>query len=207
MRTLLRSRLVQVSGLALRSCDRIQSAALAPSIFHISEKETQMAVRKILMLGNPKLYEVSEAVQRDELESLAQVFQDLHDTLLDFRQRYGAGRAIAAPQIGVMKRIVYMHIASPLVFINPLIDRQSDETITLWDDCMSFPDLLVKVRRHKSCRIRFFDREWRRRTMRLDDDLSELLQHECDHLEGVLAVSRALDARAFALRSQKPLLT
>jgi peptide deformylase len=166
-----------------------------------------MSVREILLLGNPKLYEVSKTVHEDELKDLEQVLQDLHDTMMDFRQKYGAGRAIAAPQIGVMKRIVYMHITSPLVFINPVIDQQSDEQITLWDDCMSFPDLLVKVKRHKTCRITYRDRDWQKQTMFLEDDLSELLQHECDHLDGILAVSRAVDNRSFALRSQKEFVT
>ncbi len=165
-----------------------------------------MSVRKILLLGHPKLYEVSEAVHLDELESLERIFQDLHDTLMDFRRRHGAGRAIAAPQIGIMKRIVYMHISSPIVFINPRISQQSDAMITLWDDCMSFPDLLVKVKRHSTCRITYHDREWREQTMRLEDDLSELLQHECDHLDGVLAIARAVDAKSFALRGQKTFL-
>ena len=166
-----------------------------------------MSVRQVLLLGHPKLYEVSEAVHREELEGLEQLIQDLHDTLMDFRQQYGAGRAIAAPQIGVMKRVVYMHIAAPVVFINPRIDQQSDAMMTLWDDCMCFPDFLVKVRRHKSCRITFQDRNWQEQALRLEDDLSELLQHECDHLDGVLAVSRAVDAKSFALRSQEALLT
>jgi peptide deformylase len=166
-----------------------------------------MSIREILLLGNPKLYEVSETVHENELKDLAPVIQDLHDTMMDFRQKYGAGRAIAAPQIGVMKRIVYMHITAPVVFINPVIDRQSDEQVTLWDDCMSFPDLLVKVKRHKTCRISYRDRDWQKQTMLLEDDLSELLQHECDHLDGILAVSRAVDNRSFALRSQKEFVT
>ena len=165
-----------------------------------------MPARNVLLLGHPKLYEVSEAVHRDELESLEPVIQDLHDTLMDFRRKYGAGRAIAAPQIGAMKRIVYMHIASPVVFINPRLDQLSDAMITLWDDCMCFPDLLVKVRRHRSCRITYHDQEWQEQSLCLEDDLSELLQHECDHLDGVLAVSRAVNARAFALSSQKGFL-
>ena len=117
-----------------------------------------MAVQQVLLLGHPKLYEVCEPVRRDELDSLAPVIQDLHDTLFDFRRKYGIGRAIAAPQIGAMKRIVYMYVSSPTVFINPVIDQQSTEMITLWDDCMCFPDLVVKVRRHRVCRITFLDR-------------------------------------------------
>ena len=166
-----------------------------------------MAVKEILLLGNPNLYEVSATVQQDELDCLNAVIQDLHDTLMDFRRKVGAGRAIAAPQIGTMKRVVYMHIDAPKIFINPVIDRHSDEMITLWDDCMSFPDLLVKLKRHKTCRIAYRDMEWSRHTTFLEDDLSELLQHECDHLDGILAVSRAIDATSFALRSQKEFLT
>lgn len=63
-----------------------------------------MAVREALLLGNPKLYEISEFVEREELDKLEPILQDLHDTLMDFKKKYGAGRAIAAPQIGVMKR-------------------------------------------------------------------------------------------------------
>jgi peptide deformylase len=99
-----------------------------------------------------------------------------------------------------------MHIDAPVVFINPVIDQPSDEMITLWDDCMSFPDLLVKLQRHKSCRITYRDLDWVEQSQLLIDDLSELLQHECDHLDGVLAVSRAIDGNSFALRSQKALL-
>jgi len=166
-----------------------------------------MTVQKVLLLGHPKLYQVCEPVRRQELQSLAPVIQDLHDTLFDFRRKYGVGRAIAAPQIGVMKRLVYMYVDSPTVFINPVIDQQSADMLTLWDDCMCFPDLIVKVERHRSCRITFLDREWQEQSLQLEDDLSELLQHECDHLDGVLATSRAIDSRSFALRSQKALLS
>lgn len=161
-----------------------------------------MAVQEILLLGNPLLYEKSEAVEKHELPSLVAVIEDLHDTMRDFRERYNAGRAIAAPQIGVMKRVLYMHIDTPVVFINPTIENKSSEMITVWDDCMSFPDLFVKVKRHRSCRIRYHDMDWSPRTMDLADDLSELLQHEYDHLDGILAVSRAIDSHSFALRSQ-----
>ena len=165
-----------------------------------------MAVQQVLLLGHPKLYKVSEPVRPDEVEGLEPVIQDLHDTLFDFRAKYGVGRAIAAPQIGVMKRLVYMYISSSTVFFNPVLDQQSQEMITMWDDCMCFPDLVVKVQRHEACRITFRDQDWQEQTMFLEDDLSELLQHECDHLDGVLATSRAIDARSFALRSQMDFL-
>ena len=166
----------------------------------------RLAIKEILLLGNPKLYEVSSAIERKELDGIKPVVQDLHDTLLDFRRKYGAGRAIAAPQIGVMKRLIYMYVDQPVVFINPLIDMKSPELMEVWDDCMSFPELLVKVRRHKQCRIKFKDMDWSDREMMLEGDFSELLQHEFDHLDGILAVSRAIDGQAFALKSQRGLI-
>ena len=165
-----------------------------------------MAVRDIVLLGDPRLYQVCDAVEAEELSELSSAIQDLHDTLLDFRRRHEAGRAIAAPQIGVMKRIVCMNIDQPLVFINPVLSDFSNEMFTLWDDCMSFPELLVKVQRHRSCRMTYRDAEWREQHMQLDGALSELLQHEVDHLDGVLAVQRAVDGQSFALRSQRDLV-
>lgn len=161
-----------------------------------------MAAREILLLGNPRLYEVSEPVTEDDLKHLHPVVADLHDTLLEFRKEYGAGRAIAACQIGFAKRLIYLFIDRPVVFINPSLENKSEEMIEVWDDCMCFPDLLVKVLRHKRCTIRFQDMNFREHTMKLEDDLSELLQHEYDHLDGILAVSRAIDSRSFALRNQ-----
>jgi len=163
-------------------------------------------VREVLLLGNPVLYEVSQMVRQDELDALKKVVDDLHDTLIDFKKKYGAGRAIAAPQIGVMKRLIYMYIDSPVVFINPALRDKSKDMMLVWDDCMCFPDLLVKVERHQTCSISYRDMEWKMQKMRLEGDLSELLQHEYDHLDGILAVSRALDEQSFALRSQSELL-
>ncbi len=165
-----------------------------------------MAIREILLLGNPKLYEVCEPVREDELQGLEPVVQDLHDTMMDFKDRYGLGRAIAAPQIGVMKRLVYMFVELPSIFVNPTIDQKSEEMIEMWDDCMSFPELVVKVKRHKTCRITFRDENWAEQREDLDEDLGELLQHEVDHLDGILAVQRAIDEKSFGLRSQLSLL-
>jgi peptide deformylase len=162
-----------------------------------------MAVKEILLLGNPRLYEKSGQLREADLETAAEVVKDLHDTLIDFRKSYGAGRAIAAPQIGYMKRLIYMCIENPVAFINPCLEEPSEEMMEVWDDCMCFPALLVKVRRHRSCRIRYKNMEWNEQTMNLTGDLSELLQHEYDHLDGILAVNRAVDSRSFALRSQK----
>ena len=90
----------------------------------------------------------------------------------------------------------------PTVFINPLLEMKSPEMMEVWDDCLCFPDLLVRVKRHKSCRILYLDEHWKEQKIWLAGDLSELLQHEFDHLEGILAVSRAIDGQSFALKGQ-----
>ena len=91
-------------------------------------------VKDILLLGNPKLYETSQPVKQADLTGLKEVVNDLHDTLIGFRERYGAGRAIAAPQIGVMKHLLYMFIDKPVVFINPELRDMSAEMMLVWDD-------------------------------------------------------------------------
>lgn len=158
--------------------------------------------KEILLLGNPKLYEISEPVKEEELPEAASVVQDLHDTLVAFREKYGAGRAIAAPQIGVAKRILYMYINEPTVFINPRLEAVGEDWMELLDDCMSFPNLLVKVKRHAKCRIAYRDMDWKERELLLEGDLSELLQHEYDHLDGILATMRAVDSRSFYLKQE-----
>ena len=156
--------------------------------------------RKILLLGDPALYEVSEEVKEDELELLKPVFTDMFDCIRGIRRDYGFGRAIAAPQIGVKKRIICILTDRPYVIINPSLEFVGDEMMELWDDCMSFPNLLVRVRRHKHCILRYRDENWAEQEMRMDDDMSELIQHEYDHLDGILATMRAIDNKSFAIK-------
>lgn len=161
-----------------------------------------MTVRKILLLGNEELYRVSDEVKKEELSELKIVIADLNDTLMDFRKKYGAGRAIAAPQIGCFKRVIYMNTGKSTVFINPKIEYKDDEMMILWDDCMSFPELLVKVKRHKRCTIYFKGLDWNDNCLELEGDLSELLQHEYDHLDGILAVQKAIDRKSFKIKDK-----
>ena len=156
--------------------------------------------REILLLGDPGLYEVSEKVRREELPEIEGVVRDLHDTMMSYRRRMKAGRAIAAPQIGVKKRLLYMCIDQPVVFINPQLEFPDGEMMEVLDDCMSFPYLYVKVMRYRHCVITYKDQDWQDCRMELEGDLSELLQHEYDHLDGVLAVMRAVDERSLVMK-------
>lgn len=164
-----------------------------------------MAVKEILKLGNPGLWKVCETVKSPDSAETRQIIQNLEDTLTDFKEKNGFGRAIAAPQIGILKRIIYVDfpkakISGPL--INPKIIWQSPEKIQLWDDCFSFPDLLVKVERTREIKVEYLSSAGANHSVSAKGDLSELLQHEIDHLDGILAVQRAIDGKAFAFRSE-----
>ena len=156
--------------------------------------------REILLLGNPKLYEVSEIVKREELEDLRPVFDDMFDCIRGIRRDYGFGRAIAAPQIDVQKRLICMLTDKPYVIINPTLEFVGDEMMELMDDCMSFPKLLVRVRRYRHCILRYLDENWVLNEKQMDDDMSELIQHEYDHLDGILATMRAIDNKSFVMK-------
>lgn len=159
--------------------------------------------REILLLGDPRLYEISEEVRRDELEKLRPVFTDMFDCIKGIRRDYGFGRAIAAPQIGLKKRLICILTDKPYVIINPTLEFVGDEKMELMDDCMSFPNLLVRVQRYRHCILRYRDENWEEQVMHMDDDMSELIQHEYDHLDGILATMRAIDYKSFVMKKQK----
>jgi len=155
----------------------------------------------LVLLGDPRLYETCAPVREAELPQVAGWVADLHSVMAEIRAKYHFGRGIAAPQIGVMKRLVYLHLdGRPVVLLNPVLAQPSAATFELWDDCMSFPNLLVRVARHQSVTVNYRDEHWRPHTWTVHHDLSELLQHECDHLDGVLCTMRALDGQAFKWR-------
>lgn len=159
---------------------------------------------RVLLLGDPRLHEISVPVEPHEVPELASVVQDLHDILFEFQERfarYGAFRGIAAPQIGVPKRLVYTHIEGVRrVLFNPVFEAVSPETFEVWDDCMCFPNLLVRVNRYQSLTVRYRDEAWQEQTWAVAGSLSELLQHEVDHLDGILATQRAVGENPFRWR-------
>lgn len=164
-----------------------------------------MAIREILKLGNPLLFEKCEEIEDFYSTDTAETICDLKDTLLNFKKKSGFGRGIAAPQIGILKKIIYIDYQSEKLsgpIINPIIVREGREKIQLWDDCFSFPDLMVKVERFKEIVVEFFNSSGEKNSINAMGDLSELLQHEIDHLDGILSVQRAIGPKAFALRQE-----
>lgn len=155
----------------------------------------------VLQLGHPLLRQKARPVREPRSGGFLRDASRLEATLVEFRRNHGFGRAIAAPQIGVARRFLAVNLGQPELMINPEVTWASDETFTLWDDCMSFPFLLVKVRRHASVSVRFLDRGGMEREWKdLDRATAELLQHEIDHLDGILAVDRAVDGSSLVAR-------
>lgn len=159
-----------------------------------------MAVRRILQLGDPMLRVVSAKATPTEA---AAVFADLADTLHEFQRNHGFGRGISAIQIGVPIRAIYLEIeGNRYHLLNPEWEHLSEEKFTLWDDCFSFPHLMVKLERARRVRLRYEDARGERQILEAEDAFAELLQHEMDHLDGILAVDRALDKDSFCTREE-----
>jgi len=163
-----------------------------------------MAVKEILQLGNPVLYDKSTSVEDVLHDAIEELVADLRDTLVDFRDRHEFGRGIAAPQIGVLQRVIYVKMPSGFdgAMINPEVVWADDRRVDIWDSCFSFPELMVLVSRAAEIRVEYTDELGRRKIIDAEGDLSELLQHEIDHLDGILAVQRALSPQAFATRQE-----
>jgi len=158
-----------------------------------------LAVRPIVQIGNPLLREVAEPVGEPSSAETASLVRDLADTLADFQRRTGYGRGIAAPQIGVSRRVVFIHPpgGEPLALINPVIVWRSEDKFTVWDACFSYFSLFFQVERARRIRVRYQDVFGRCLSVEAEGGLSELLQHEIDHLDGRLAIDLVTDPRSF----------
>jgi peptide deformylase len=165
-----------------------------------------MAIRPIRQLGDPVLRELCARVVDPASSETKELVRDLADTLVHWRNNTGYGRGIAAPQIGVLKRIIFLQLpgAEPWPLINPEIIERSPEQITVWDACLSFLSIFMQVKRHRTIRVRYQNLQGETLTENAGDDrnLSELLQHEIDHLDGILAIDRVFDVKSICTREE-----
>ena len=163
-----------------------------------------MAIRRIRQLGDPILRVRCERVQDPKSPSVRLVADDLRDTLRSARTKYKMGRALAAPQIGAPVRVVFVEVKGKQrwTMVNPEITDVGSQDFLVWDDCFSFPNLLVRVTRAHHATLTYQDLEGESHTMELEGPMAELLQHEIDHLDGILAVDRASGLDPFAFRSE-----
>ena len=163
-----------------------------------------MPVRDILRLGDPRLRERCAPVADPRAAAAAATITDLRDTLEHWRATTGYGRAIAAPQIGVLERIIFLNVdrQTPWPMINPEIVDRSDRMVTVWDGCLSFLSVFCQVPRHEWVTVRYLSPGGAALEVRAEGDLSELLQHEIDHLDGILTLDRMTDVRTLVSREE-----
>ncbi len=150
---------------------------------------------EVLLLGDPRLRIVCHPVADFRSSEFETDGQRLIHALEQFRAEYGFGRAMAAPQIGILRRMIAMNLGKgPFLIVNPVVSIKSPETFTLWDDCMSFPWLMVRLKRHRQVDLAYFDERGMPQSWTdAEPAVAELIQHETDHLDGILAVDHALD--------------
>jgi len=166
-----------------------------------------MGEQRVLRMGNADLQRISQPVARFD-DSLASLIHDLWDTMAAC-----GGVGIAAPQIGRPLRVVVFEVENsprypeappvpPTVLVNPEIDFPDDEIVDGWEGCLSVPGLRGLVPRHRRIRYRGFDADGRRFEREAADFHARAVQHECDHLDGILYPQRMRDLASLGFEEE-----
>jgi len=169
-----------------------------------------MAVLRIAKMGNPVLLRKAEPVADPTAPEIRRLAADMQETLEDI----GAS-GLAAPQVFVSKRVVvYRMIASRIpagsgipprpwtVMVNPVITPKTDRTTPVWERCLSIPGLHGKVPRYLNINIRYQTLDGKTESYDAHSSWAALLQHECDHLDGVLYPQRMTDLSLLAYNDE-----
>ena len=160
-------------------------------------------IRDVLRMGDPRLLQVSRPAEAFGTPELLELLQDMRDTMAHLN---GAG--LAAPQIGVALRVVIFGVhANPrypdaeevpdTVLVNPVVEPIGDEMEEGWEGCLSVPGLRGVVPRYRRLRYRGFDQEGRAIDRPVEGFHARVVQHECDHLDGILYPMRIRDFSRF----------
>ena len=169
-----------------------------------------MAVRNIVLMGNPSLMRVADPVADPTTGEISDLVADMQDTLEDID-----ANGLAAPQIEVPLRVVLYRVPAHRIpdgakmkpvpwtpLINPVIEPLSDEKKPIWERCLSLPGLYGKVPRHTQIRITFQTLDGANEDRVAEGYHAMLLQHECDHLDGILYPQRMSDMTQFSFTSE-----
>lgn len=147
-----------------------------------------MTVKTILTEPNPILRQISKTVEKVGIEE-----QELMDDMLE--TMYSAnGIGLAAIQIGIPKRIIVMDISNdknkkkPMYFVNPVIKNKDNSKAIYEEGCLSVPNQFAEIERPKKCEVEYLDYNGKKETIQADGLLATCIQHEMDHLEGILFI-------------------
>lgn len=162
-----------------------------------------MAIREVLKMGDPRLLAPARPVEEFDSPELTQLVVDMHDTM---RSLNGAG--LAAPQIGVGLQVVIFEVAANprypdaenvpfTVLINPVLTALSDVMEEGWEGCLSVPGMRGLVPRHVALRYQGFDVAGQTIDRSVNGFHARVVQHEVDHLHGILYPMRIRDLRYF----------
>jgi peptide deformylase len=168
-----------------------------------------MAIRPILTIPHPVLRKKAKPIERVDAD-LRRLMDDMLATMYD-----APGIGLAAPQIGISRRLIVMDPAkdeapkSPIVMVNPEILSRSEEMRMHEEGCLSIPDFTAEIERPAKTLVAYIDREGKKREAELEGIWSTLVQHEIDHLNGVLFIDylsrlkRDMVVRKFTKQKQK----
>lgn len=165
-------------------------------------------IREVLRMGDPRLWQKSAPVERFDTPELDSLLVDMRDTMAHL-----SGAGLAAPQIAVPLRVVIFGVkANPrypdaeevpdTVLINPIIEPLGDEVEEGWEGCLSVPGLRGWVPRWKRLRYNGFDAQGKFFERTVEGFHARVVQHECDHLDGVLYPMRIRDFTKFGFNEQ-----
>lgn len=160
-------------------------------------------IREVLKMGDPRLLQAARRVERFDTPELAALLTDMRETMAHLD---GAG--LAAPQIGVGLRVVIFGVhrnprypdveeVPDTVLINPVLEPIGDEMEEDWEGCLSVPGLRGLVPRYRELRYMGFDEKGRAIDRIVDGFHARVVQHECDHLDGILYPMRIRDMKKF----------
>jgi peptide deformylase len=162
-----------------------------------------MSVQPVLQLGDPLLHSPCRETADAGDPAIDALAADLAGTLADWGQRTSYARGIAAPQIGVPVRVVHLNFDGPKLLGNPVIIARPAKRWEPWDACLSFSvEIFCRVRRAAWADVTHHSPDGGNSTIRAEGELAELLQHEIDHLDGILAVDRMTSADTMCMRSE-----
>jgi peptide deformylase len=169
-----------------------------------------MAILRVARMGNPVLRQAAEPIDVDDLmgDEVQVLIEDMLDTVDDYQ-----GIGLAAPQVHVSSRIIVVcppngdredgeEELPPLALVNPEVTPCGEEKVTDWEGCLSIPDIRGRVPRNAAIEVTALNREGTQKKFRAEGYLARIIQHEVDHLDGVLFLDRMPDLQSLCFLSE-----
>ena len=166
-----------------------------------------MSILKIARLGHPVLYQKASLVDNISESGIKKLIHDMSETMIDYK-----GIGLAAPQVHVSKQIIIFRILNDqekesneikiTALINPKITNFSEETDNKWEGCLSIPGMLGLVKRYSSISYEGFDMKGNKIQQKAEGLHARVVQHECDHLNGIVFTHRLVDKKAYGYENE-----